>query len=114
MTSAPAPPPSSQPLEVAGGKVTGSIHRRHRAAEFKKFLAKLDKKVSTDLDTHLILDNYATHKTPVIKKRLLAHPRFHLHTQKRLRRGVHRSGQALERDIRAWGADWNDSPRPFV
>ncbi|QCX77881.1 Integrase core domain protein [Streptomyces sp. YIM 121038] len=120
-------------LEVATGKVIGSLHRRHRAAEFKKFLTKLDKEVPQGLDVHLILDNYATHKTPDIKKWLLAHPRFHLHftptsaswlnlverwfaelTQKKLKRGVHHSVQALERDIRAWLADWNEHPRPFV
>jgi transposase len=66
-------------LEVTTGKVIGSLHRRHRAVEFKKFLAKLDKEVPADLDVHLILDNYVTHKTPVIKKWLLAHRRFHLH-----------------------------------
>ncbi|MFH9818532.1 IS630 family transposase [Streptomyces sp. NPDC017230] len=120
-------------LEVATGKVIGSLHRRHRAAEFKKFLAKLDKEVPAGLQVHLILDNYATHKTPDIKKWLLTHPRFHLHftptsaswlnlverwfaelTQKKLKRGVHRSVQALERDIRSWLADWNEHPRPFV
>ncbi|QTZ95434.1 IS3 family transposase [Streptomyces auratus AGR0001] len=51
-------------LEVATGKVIGSLHRRHRAAEFKKFLARLDNEVPADLGVHLILDNYATHKTP--------------------------------------------------
>lgn len=66
-------------LEVATGKVIGSLDRRHRAAEFKKFLAKLDKVVPASLDVHLILDNYATHKTPAVKQWLLAHPRFHLH-----------------------------------
>ncbi len=120
-------------LEVATGKVIGSLHRRHRAVEFKKFLTKLDKEVPADLDMHLILDNYVTHKTPTIKQWLLAHPRFHLHftptspswlnlverwfaelTQKKLKRGVHRSVQALERDIRSWLTDWNDNPRPFV
>ncbi|WP_231158388.1 IS630 family transposase [Streptomyces sp. CNZ748] len=120
-------------LEVATGKVIGSLHRRHRAVEFKKFLTKLDKEVPAELDVHLILDNYVTHKTPAVKKWLLAHPRFHLHftptssswlnlverwfaelTQKKLKRGVHRSVQALERDIRSWLADWNDHPRPFV
>ncbi|WP_189600797.1 transposase, partial [Streptomyces lateritius] len=78
-------------------------------------------------------DNYVTHKTPAVKKWLLAHPRFHMHftptssswlnvverwfaelTQKKLKRGVHRSVQALERDIRSWLADWNEHPRPFV
>jgi transposase len=120
-------------LEVAMGKVIGSLHRRHRAVEFKKFLTKLDKEVPAELDVHLILDNYVTHKTPVIKKWLLAHPRFHLHftptssswlnlverwfaelTQKKLKRGVHRSVQALVRDIRNWLADWNEHLRPFA
>ncbi len=120
-------------LEVATGKVIGSLHRRHRAVEFKKFLAKLDKEVPAGLDVHLILDNYVTHKTPAIKTWLLAHPRFHLHftptssswlnlverwfaelTQKKLKRGVHRSVQALERDIRSWLADWNEHPKPFA
>ncbi len=55
-------------LEVATGKVISSLHRRHRAAEFKKFLAKLDKEVPTNLQVHLIPDNYATHKTPDIKR----------------------------------------------
>ena len=82
---------------------------------------------------HLILDNYATHKTPEIKRWLLRHPRFHLHftptssswlnlverffaelSTRLLRRGVHRSVAELESDIRAWIAGWNDSPKPFV
>ncbi|MFB9581166.1 IS630 family transposase, partial [Streptomyces goshikiensis] len=66
-------------LNVATGKVIGSLHRRHRAEEFKKFLIKLDKQVPAGLDVHLICDNYATHKTPDIRKWLLSHPRFHLH-----------------------------------
>lgn len=120
-------------LEVATGKVIGSLHRRHRAEEFKKFLIKLDKEVPAGLDVHLICDNYATHKTPAIKKWLLAHPRFHLHftptgsswlnlverwfaalTNKQIRRSVHRSVQALEKDIRNWIAAWNTDPKPYV
>ena len=66
-------------LDVATGKVIGSIHRRHRAAEFKKFLTRIDKEVPADLDVHLICDNYATHKSPTIVKWLQAHPRFHMH-----------------------------------
>lgn len=66
-------------LDVATGQVYGSIHRRHRAAEFKKFLTKLDTQVPADLDVHLICDNYATHKSPVIATWLAAHPRFHMH-----------------------------------
>jgi transposase len=66
-------------LNVATGEITGSIHRRHRAAEFKKFLTKLDNTVPTDLDIHLICDNYATHKSPTITGWLARHPRFHMH-----------------------------------
>jgi transposase len=120
-------------LEVATGKVIGSLHRRHRAEEFKKFLIKLDKEVPDGLAVHLVLDNYATHKTPAIKTWLLAHPRFHLHftptgsswlnlverwfaelTNKQIRRGVHKTVQALEQDIRTWIAAWNTDPKPYV
>ncbi|MEQ4608304.1 IS630 family transposase [Streptomyces cavourensis] len=120
-------------LEVATGKVIGSLHRRHRAEEFKKFLIKLDREVPDGLEVHLVLDNYATHKTPAIKTWLLAHPRFHLHftptgsswlnlvercfaelTNKRIRRGVHKTVQALEKDIRTWIAAWNTDPKPYV
>lgn len=120
-------------LDVATGKVIGSIHRRHRAAEFKKFLAKLDHEVPADLDVYLICDNYSTHKAPQIVKWLATHPRFHMHftptysswlnqverwfgllTDKQLRRGVHKSVPALEKDIRDWITTWNDNPRPFT
>jgi transposase len=66
-------------LDVATGEIIGSIHRRHRATEFKKFLIKLDNQVPADLDIHLICDNYATHKSPPIAKWLAAHPRFHIY-----------------------------------
>jgi transposase len=120
-------------LNVATGEVIGSLHRRHRAVEFRKFLTKLDHEVPAGLDVHLICDNYATHKTPAIQRWLLAHPRFHLHftptssswlnqverwfallTDKQLRRAVHKNVQALEKDIRAWIKAWNDDPRPFT
>jgi transposase len=120
-------------LNTATGEVIGSLHRRHRAVEFKKFLAKLDKQVPADLDVHLICDNYATHKTPAIHKWLLAHPRFHMHftptssswlnqverwfgllTDKQIRRGVHKNVQALEKDIRDWISHWNEDPKPFT
>lgn len=119
-------------LDVATGEVYGSILRRHRAIEFKKFLAKLDHTVPADLEVHLICDNYSTHKSPTTTKWLAAHPRFHMHftptysswlnqverwfgllTDQKLRRGAHRSIQALEKDIRDWIATWNDNPRPF-
>ncbi len=120
-------------LNVATGEITGSIHRRHRAAEFKKFLTKLDNTVPTDLDVHLICDNYATHKSPTITGWLSRHPRFHLHftptysswlnqverwfgllTDKKLRRGTHTSVPALEKDIRDWITTWNENPKPFA
>jgi transposase len=120
-------------LEVATGKVIGSLHARHRAAEFKRFLQTLDRAVPTHLDVHLILDNYATHKTPQIQRWLAAHPRFHLHftptggswlnlverwfaelTARKLKRGVHRTVRELNNDIRAWLDHWNENPRPYV
>jgi transposase len=120
-------------LDVATGHVHASLHRRHRAAEFKKFLAQLDRDVPAEHDVHLILDNYATHKTPEIRRWLARHPRFHLHftptssswlnlverlfaelTTRMLRRGVHRSVAELETDIRTWIQHWNDDPRPYI
>jgi transposase len=120
-------------LDVATGTVIGSIHRRHRAVEFKKFLTKLDREVPAELDVHLICDNYSTHKAPAIVAWLGAHPRFHMHftptysswlnqverwfgllTDKQLRRGTHRSIQALEKDIRTWTEQWNTNPKPFT
>jgi transposase len=120
-------------FNIADGTVISEIHRRHRATEFKKFLATIDKTVPAELDVHLVCDNYGTHKTPVIKAWLAAHPRFHIHftptgsswinqverwfgflTDQMIRRGVHKSVVALEKDIRAWIKDWNEDPKPFV
>jgi transposase len=120
-------------FNVADGTVISALHRRHRAAEFKKFLARIDAAVPADLDVHLICDNYGTHKTPTITAWLDKHPRFHMHftptssswmnqverwfgflTDQMIRRGTHKSVQALEADIRSWVATWNDNPRPFV
>jgi transposase len=120
-------------LDVASGQIIGSLHRRHRAVEFRKFLTKIDAEVPADLDVHLICDNLSTHKTPSVMRWLHAHPRIHLHftptssswlnqverwfallTDKRLRRGVHKNLYALEKDIRDWVASWNDNPRPFA
>jgi transposase len=120
-------------LDISTGKVIGSLHARHRAIEFKKFLQTLDREVPAHLDVHVILDNSSTHKTPAIQRWLLAHPRFVLHftptssswlnlverwfselTTKKLRRATHRSVQELNTDIRAWIDTWNDEPKPFV
>jgi len=120
-------------LDITSGQVISALHGRHRAIEFKKFLQTIDREVPPDLEVHLVLDNASTHKTPAIKKWLLAHPRFVLHftptssswmnlverwfgelTTKKLRRGSHRSVRALNTDIRAWIDTWNDNPNPFV
>jgi transposase len=120
-------------LDISSGKVIGSLHARHRTVEFKKFLRQIDTTVPTELDIHLILDNYTTHKTKVVQRWLLAHPRFHLHftptgaswlnlierwfaelTNKKLRRGAHRSVRELNADIRRWIEHWNENPRPYV
>jgi transposase len=120
-------------FDTATGEVISSLHRRHRAAEFRKFLAKIDQTVPDHLEIHLICDNYGTHKTPAIKTWLERHPRFHMHftptgsswinqverwfgflADQMIRRGAHKSVQALEADIRSWVAAWNDNPRPFI
>jgi transposase len=120
-------------FNIADGTVISELHRQHRAIEFKKFLAAIDKTVPAELEVHLICDNYGTHKTPAVRAWLARHPRFHVHftptgsswinqverwfgflTDQKIRRGAHKSVQALEADIRAWIADWNSSPRPFI
>jgi transposase len=120
-------------LDVSSGEVISSLHARHRAIEFRKFLTKIDAAVPAHLGVHVVLDNASTHKTPAIKRWLQAHPRFVLHftptssswlnlverwfgelTTKKLRRGTHRSVRALNADIRAWIQNWNDDPRPYV
>ena len=120
-------------LDLATGKVIGSLHARHRAQEFLAFLKKIDAQVPADLDCHIVLDNASTHKTPSVKRWLTAHPRFILHftptsaswlnlverwfselTTKKLRRGTHTSVRQLNADIRTWIDTWNDNPRPYV
>jgi transposase len=118
---------------IADGTVISELHRRHRAIEFKKFLAAIDKAVPASLDVHLVCDNYATRNTAEIRTWLARRPRFHVHftpagsswmnqaerwsgllTDKLIRRGVHTSVQALETDIKDWIATWNTNPRPFA
>lgn len=64
-------------LEVATGKVIGQTHRRHRNQEFRRFLNQIDREVPAELDVHLILDNYGTHKTDEVERWQLRHPRFY-------------------------------------
>lgn len=120
-------------LDVTAGPVIGACHARHRAQEFRQFLDRIEANVPPDLAIHLILDNYATHKTPAIQRWLLRHPRFHLHftptsaswlnlverwfvelTRKQIRRGTHRSTKALRDAITAYITQTNATPKPFI
>jgi transposase len=120
-------------LNIADGTVISELHRRHRHQEFLKFLKKIDKNVPNGLDVHLVCDNYGTRKTPEIRAWLARRPRFHVHftptgsswinqverwfgylTDQKIRRGVHKSVQSLEADIRDWIGTWNENPRPFA
>jgi transposase len=120
-------------LDIASGKVIADMTERHRADEFRRFLNLINRSVPTDLDIHVIVDNSSTHKTPVIHRWLVRHPRFTLHftptysswlnlverwfaelTNKWLRRGTHRSTKELETAIAAWIDTSNANPKPFI
>jgi transposase len=120
-------------LDMQTGTVIGELHRRHRSAEFRKFLDTIDLRVPKHLDVHLILDNYGTHKTAVVRRWLAKRPRFHVHftptsaswinmverwfaalTEKQIRRGVHRSVRDLETAIKHYLVATNESPKPFA
>lgn len=120
-------------FDIGSGSVIAQHYRRHRHQEFLRFLKLIDAAVPKDLDLHLVLDNYATHKTPKVKEWLIRHPRFHLHftptssswlnmverwfaelTNRKLRRSAHRSVTELEADVRRWINEWNADPKPFV
>jgi transposase len=120
-------------LVMATGKVIGRIHRRHRHQEFLSFLKTVDAETHPELDLHLVLDNYGTHKTPAVRRWLVRHPRFHLHftptggswlnlverwfaeiTRRQIKRGAHRSTRELEDAIRSYLRIYNDDPKPFI
>jgi transposase len=120
-------------LDVKAGTVIGELHHRHRSVEFRKFLDTVDANTPAEVDLHLILDNSSTHKTPLIQRWLLRHPRVHLHftptsaswlnlvecwfallTTRRLARGAFRSTWALEQAIKGYIAATNADPKPFV
>jgi transposase len=119
-------------LDIATGAVIGRLYPKHRSTEFRKFLDQVEANVPADLDIHLIMDNYATHKTEPIRNWLAKRTRWHVHftptgaswinqverffallTDKQIRRGVHRSTKDLEADIRAFIDLHNANPRPF-
>jgi transposase len=120
-------------LDVATGNVIGRCFRRHRTVEFRQFLDQVDEQVPTELEVHLILDNYATHKTAVIRQWLQRHPRYHLHfspthsswinqverwfallSQRQIKRGSHHTVRELELAIEQFIAAHNENPKPFV
>lgn len=120
-------------LNTATGEVIGKCYRRHRSVEFKQFLQVVDRNVPRDLDIHMVLDNYGTHKTALIHNYLLKKPRFHLHftptstswinlverwfgliTEKQIRRGTFKSTTQLEEAIRHYMEVYNEDPKPFV
>lgn len=120
-------------LNMADGTVIGKCMPRHRSREFIKFLAVIDETISRELDLHLIIDNYGTHKSPPVKRWLKRHPRFHLHfvptsaswlnmverwfreiTDKRIRRGVFHSVPQLIAAIEEYLASHNSNPKIFT
>jgi transposase len=120
-------------LNMLEGRLIARCMPRHRHQEFLKFLKQIDAETPADLDLHLIVDNYATHKHPKVKAWLERHKRFHLHfiptssswlnlverwfreiTDKRIRRGVFQSVKQLIEAIRAYIDEHNENPRPFV
>jgi len=120
-------------LDVRSGIVIGDCQPRHRAKEFIRFLRKIDRSVQKHLDLHLVMDNYATHKTPEVKAWLDRHPRFKLHfiptssswlnlverffaeiTGKRIRRGAFTSVAELEQAIEDYLLRHNANAKPYV
>ena len=119
-------------LDIATGAVIGKCYARHRAREFRKFLDEIEAAVPGDLDVHLVMDNYATHKTPLIRNWLAKRPRWHVHltptsaswlnqverffaliTERKIRRGIYRSVVALRADILSFIERHNADPKPF-
>src|ERR1700692_81262 len=120
-------------LDARTGKIIGQNQQRHRSTEFRNFLDTIEKNVPEELDVHLILDNYGTHKTKLIRDWLAKRPRFHLHftppprssvnlverwfallTERQLRRGVHRSTKELKAAIDDFIQHHNRDPKPFI
>src|ERR1700691_4824321 len=119
-------------LDIATGRIIGKCYGRHRAKEFRKFLYEIEAAVPDDLDVHLVMDNYATHKTPLIRNWLAKRPRWHVHltptssswlnqverffallTERQIRRGIHRSIDALHAAIDDFIERHNADPKPF-
>lgn len=119
-------------LDIATGAIVGKCYKRHRATEFLDFLKELDRNLPEGPDVHLVMDNYAAHKTPKVKAWLARRPHWQVHftptstswlnqierwfaelTRKQIQRGVHRSVAELEADIMAFIDAHNDNPKPY-
>lgn len=119
-------------LDISTGKVIGRCFKRHRSDEFRRFLNLIDASIPQELDVHVVLDNYATHKTDSIKKWLLKRPRFHFHftpthaswlnqierwfallTSRKIKRGSHSSVRKLIAAIEEFLDSTNQEPKPF-
>lgn len=120
-------------LDVATGRVITRCQKRHRHQEFLGFLRQIDAAVPKKLDVHLVVDNYATHKHPRVRRWLAARPRFHIHftptysswlnqveiwfhiiTQRAIRRGTFRSVRDLTRRIETFVDHYNRKCEPFA
>jgi transposase len=120
-------------LNVAAGTVNGHCFPRHRHQEFLRFLRQIDAEYAPELDLHLVMDNYGTHKTEQVKRWLKRHPRFKVHfiptsaswlnmverwfaelTGKAVRRGSFASVPDLVAAIEEFIKEWNRDPKPFV
>lgn len=120
-------------FNVATGGVIGKCFGQHRSIDFVKFLDYVETQVPKDLDIHIVMDNYGTHKTELTQKWFLKHPRYHIHytptysswlnqverwfallTLRAVKRGSHRTTRELERDIRKFIDAHNADPKPFV
>ena len=120
-------------LNVLTGEVLARCEKRHRHQEYLRFLRLIDKTTSKQLEIHLILDNYSTHKHAKVKEWLKKHPRFHLHfiptsaswlnrverffakiTDERIRRGVFKSTLQLTEAIHSYLETHNRNTKPFV
>ena len=120
-------------LDIATGNIIGKCYKQHRSVEFKKFLDLIDAKIPQDLDVHIIMDNYGTHKTKLIREWFAKRPRYHMHfipthsswlnqverwfaslSEKAIKRGNHFSVKDLESDIKKYIDANNDDPKPYV
>ena len=120
-------------LNAKTSEVITQFHQRHRSVQFREFLDLIETQVPRDLDVHIIMDNYGTHKTPLIRNWFAKRPRFHVHftptygswlslverwfaelTNKQLRRGAYQSVSKLKAAIQAFIDAHQEHPKPFV